>query len=112
MLIRKPITITKKNMNTCFKERQFDLLLQKNDDALTGESKTAMWNRPIFSKVRNSMKEQDNFLANPYEIEEGVLQCGKCKSNRTLSYAKQVRSADEGTTIFAECIECGNRWTM
>ena len=93
-------------------EHEIDKKLQQMDDKLTKTKVKSDWDRPIFSKVKQSMKEQDQFLTNPYEIEEGVLQCGKCKSNRTLSYAKQVRSADEGTTIFAECIECGNRWNM
>ena len=93
-------------------EELHDIKLQELDDLATGESVQSVWERNVFSKVRRSMKEQDQFLTNPYEIEEGVLQCAKCKSSRTLSYAKQVRSADEGTTIFAECIACGHRWNM
>jgi DNA-directed RNA polymerase subunit M/transcription elongation factor TFIIS len=34
--------------------------------------------------------------------------CPKCKSNRCLVIAKQVRSGDEPVTIFAFCLSCGN----
>jgi transcription elongation factor S-II len=44
-----------------------------------------------------------------YDVNEGLLQCGKCKSRNTDFTEKQTRSADEPTTKFCECYNCGNR---
>jgi DNA-directed RNA polymerase subunit M/transcription elongation factor TFIIS len=65
-----------------------------------------------FDDIRFLQEEQDNFIIKPFEIEEGVLECGKCGSKKTFSYSKQTRGGDEGTTVFAECANCGNRWKM
>lgn len=40
----------------------------------------------------------------------GLLQCKKCKSNKTDYYTLQTRSADEPATVYASCKNCGNRW--
>jgi DNA-directed RNA polymerase subunit M/transcription elongation factor TFIIS len=44
------------------------------------------------------------------EVEEGVLECSKCHSKRTISYQRQTRSADEGATTFAQCVNCSHKW--
>jgi transcription elongation factor S-II len=36
--------------------------------------------------------------------------CRKCKGKRCTYYTQQVRSADEPSTIFVTCLDCGNRW--
>jgi DNA-directed RNA polymerase subunit M/transcription elongation factor TFIIS len=41
---------------------------------------------------------------------EGILKCGKCKSNKTDYYQMQTRSADEPMTTYANCKACGHRW--
>lgn len=41
---------------------------------------------------------------------EGILKCGRCKSNKTEYTERQTRSADEPTTKFCYCYNCGNRW--
>jgi DNA-directed RNA polymerase subunit M/transcription elongation factor TFIIS len=43
-------------------------------------------------------------------IEDGILQCGKCRSYKTEYTEKQTRSADEPTTKFCYCHNCGHRW--
>jgi len=70
------------------------------------------WNHKIYKNIKKELNEQYDFMTKPFEIEEGVLKCGKCNSQKTFSFSKQIRSADEGTTVFAQCAECGNRWTM
>jgi transcription elongation factor S-II len=54
--------------------------------------------------------EQDNFIMNPFEIEEGVLEC-KCGSKRVYSYQLQSRSSDEPMTTYAQCMACKKKWT-
>lgn len=41
---------------------------------------------------------------------DGLFKCGKCKSYKTEYNEKQTRSADEPTTKFCYCHNCGNRW--
>jgi DNA-directed RNA polymerase subunit M/transcription elongation factor TFIIS len=68
------------------------------------------WNHGSFENIKFRQNEQDEFIVNPFEVEEGALECKKCGSKRTFSYSKQVRSCDEPMTTFVTCIECGNRW--
>ena len=68
------------------------------------------WNHGNFDDIKNRLSEQDNFTIKPFEVDEGVLECGKCGSKKTFSYTKQTRGGDESTTVFAVCSECNNRW--
>jgi transcription elongation factor S-II len=54
----------------------------------------------------------DRFKETPKEMErpDGLFKCGKCKSYKTEYTEKQTRSADEPTTKFCYCHNCGNRW--
>jgi DNA-directed RNA polymerase subunit M/transcription elongation factor TFIIS len=38
--------------------------------------------------------------------------CGRCKTTDISFSFLQTRSADEGTTTFCECLQCGSRWKM
>lgn len=69
------------------------------------------FNSSFWKKYRDDLEEQDSFIQNPLNIEEGVLTCGRCNSKKTISFQKQVRSADEGSTTFAQCVECNFKWT-
>jgi DNA-directed RNA polymerase subunit M/transcription elongation factor TFIIS len=70
-----------------------------------------LWDHPLFEKHKKRIQEENSFIANPIEIEEGVLECGRCGSKKTFSYSKQTRGADEPMTTFATCVECDNEWT-
>lgn len=65
---------------------------------------------PCFSEFAKIKKEQDEFMQKPFEVEEGIFTCTACGSKKTLSYAKQVRSCDEGMSVFVTCIKCKNSW--
>lgn len=67
------------------------------------------WNHPMYDHFKHKQQEEDDFMANPYDIEEGVVEC-LCGSKRTFSFQKQLRSADEGVTTFSQCVECGKKW--
>ena len=62
-----------------------------------------------FDEIRKEQKKQDDFIANPFEVSEGVLEC-KCGSNKTISYPLQTRSGDEKTSIYVCCVKCGKKW--
>lgn len=68
------------------------------------------WNHPVFSEIKNHIEEHDDFIINPFEVEEGVTTCN-CGSERVYTFQKQVRSCDEPMTTFAKCVKCGKNWT-
>jgi DNA-directed RNA polymerase subunit M/transcription elongation factor TFIIS len=68
------------------------------------------WSHPAFDDVRVRLEEEKAFIANPISVDEGVMECRRCKSKKTYSYSKQVRSSDEGFTTFIWCTECNAQW--
>ena len=76
------------------------------------------WHHENFTEIRDKIQEQNEFIKNPFEVEEGVFQCkaidpktGKiCGSRRVFSYAKQDRSCDEGTSVYCQCVACKAKW--
>lgn len=68
------------------------------------------WGHEMWNEYRQKRDEVESFLTTPFEVEEGVLECGKCGSKRTISYQKQLRSADEGSSSICQCVVCKNRW--
>ena len=65
-----------------------------------------------FDDIDDKIVERDDFINNPYTIDEGVLECEKCGSKKTISTTKQTRSGDESTTVFAMCISCNSKWKI
>lgn len=45
------------------------------------------------------------------ERASGFLVCRNCRSTHVDVDQMQTRSADEPMTLFALCLDCGNRWT-
>lgn len=76
------------------------------------KSKKVLEGASDYEEYRMKLKEHDGFLIKPFEVDEGVLECGKCGSNKTISYTKQTRSGDESTSVFALCYNCNNKWKM
>jgi DNA-directed RNA polymerase subunit M/transcription elongation factor TFIIS len=72
------------------------------------------FNHQSYDDIRLIIKEQDDYLICPFEVEEGVMECNKCGSNKVITYSKQTRAGDEGTTVFCTCsnAKCGNRWKV
>lgn len=40
------------------------------------------------------------------------IRCAKCSSSEIAFDFLQTRSADEGTTVYCTCTDCGKRWKM
>ena len=57
-------------------------------------------------------KREENFHDNRQIAKTDMFRCGKCKKRECSYYEMQVRSADESSTIFVSCLNCGNRWRI
>lgn len=71
-----------------------------------------LWEHPNLKQVRQHFYEQDNFIENPPMIDEGVIECIRCRSKRTFSFSKQTRRGDESTTVFVRCSECSKTFRI
>ena len=59
--------------------------------------------------LRERLKKQVIGSGGKKMIKEECLQCGA----KEMAYeARQLRSVDEGQTIFYECLECGNKTVL
>lgn len=67
-----------------------------------------VWNQILDIK----MKQEENFHNSKQVAKTDVFKCGKCKKRECSYYELQVRSADESSTIFVTCLNCGNRWRI
>jgi DNA-directed RNA polymerase subunit M/transcription elongation factor TFIIS len=119
-IIEKNIYInsSKDNFETEYKNITYqiclDVLDKKNFNDILNDlnNKKIYWNNPCFENISNKVAEQNDFIVNPFNVEEGALKCNKCNSKRVLSYSRQVRSSDESTSVFAHCIGCKAKWVI
>ena len=75
------------------------------------KNKQLGWNDDSFRHCREKQEEEINYITNPFEVEEGIIDCS-CGSSRTISYAKQTRGSDEATSVIVTCIECKKTWMI
>lgn len=76
------------------------------------KGKEFLFHHSKFDEIRRSIKEQEDFLTNPIQVEDGVIECKKCHSFKTFSYSKQTRASDEGTTVFVTCAKCRHSFRL
>lgn len=91
---------------------QYELSFIKDESRLRHilKHKKYGFGNTCFDKFAQIKREQDEFIEKPFEVEEGIFTCRACGSKKTLSYAKQVRSCDEGMSVFVTCIKCKESW--
>lgn len=90
----------------------YELLTVKDTSAIQQiiKDRTYGFGHAMFDETRKNQEEQDGFIQNPFDVAEGIFKCGKCGGTRTYSYSKQVRSCDEGMSVFVTCVKCKNKW--
>jgi len=75
------------------------------------KKKEILWKHFSLNNYAKEEEEQDDFIINPFQVEEGVVEC-RCGSKRVYSYSKQTRSGDEGITSFHQCLKCKAKWRL
>jgi DNA-directed RNA polymerase subunit M/transcription elongation factor TFIIS len=62
--------------------------------------------------VKECLEEMAKIREKALEGQENViyLMCRVCKSQNIEHVARQVRSADEGMSMFCKCNDCGKKW--
>ena len=69
------------------------------------------FNDPIFDRAKLREKEYFKLLLHKVKpSQQRLYTCHKCKSTNITSVSKQVRSADESSSVFNRCGDCGNKW--
>ena len=115
--IGKPASIEKKIFQLSECQNDYDSYIYQVAFDATDIEKLG-WKNNVFDNISERISEQNEFICNPFEVEEGVFQCkaidpktGKiCGSRRVFSYAKQDRSCDEGTSVYCQCVACKAKW--
>lgn len=66
----------------------------------------AIWKQSVDAM----MKKYENAYENKAVAMTTMFKCGKCKKRECTFYEMLTRAADEATTIFIRCVNCGNSW--
>lgn len=107
------------NLNPNTKLQNKNLLIQFLSKQLTEFEICKLEAKDLFpEKWKENMEkcgllDNDNNINKNISLEErpdGILKCGKCKSWKTEYTERQTRSADEPTSKFCYCHNCGHRW--
>ena len=93
------------------------LLIRLKEGEFQPEELATMDSQTIFPKnwkeLIDEKTKRDRIL---YEVRTeqatDIYKCGRCKKKMCTYYELQTRSADEPTTIFVTCLNCGKRWKM
>ena len=60
--------------------------------------------------IEEKAKRDINKFETNVEASTDTFTCRKCKQNKCTYYQMQTRSADEPSTTFVQCLNCGCRW--
>jgi|APGre2960657423_1045063.scaffolds.fasta_scaffold34448_2 DNA-directed RNA polymerase subunit M/transcription elongation factor TFIIS len=109
-------------LNTNYSDEIDDIIYEMSFEKLNGKdlktvfditkNKKLGFNHENFEKISIKIIETDTFINKPFDMVEGVNECSKCHSKRTISYSKQTRSSDEGASVFVHCVDCKYRYMM
>jgi DNA-directed RNA polymerase subunit M/transcription elongation factor TFIIS len=69
-----------------------------------------LWDHCIYDDIKNKLEEVDSFIIKPFEVVEGVSECERCGSKRTITCQKQNRSSDEPMSTICQCLNCKAKW--
>lgn len=82
--------------------------LDTSSQVVVTSSKPSAFPSTLRTKLRSDVQEVDGA---DVQMEATIKQpCEKCGCEEVRYYTQQLRSADEGSTVFYTCPECGHRW--
>jgi len=61
-------------------------------------------------RIEKKIKRDRLKFTNNVKASTDMFTCSKCKSKECTYYEMQTRSADEPTTVFVSCLNCGKNW--
>jgi len=95
--------------NTGFLQKLLSKEISPHDAAFMThqEMNETHWQELIEKK---KILDANRFNNNNAEASTTLFTCSRCKSNKCTFYSLQIRSCDEGETIFVSCTNCGKRW--
>lgn len=64
---------------------------------------------PVYQRVAMRQMRREATV-DPASVPDGAYTCSKCKSKKTVFTSMQIRSADEPSTQFVRCLNCGKAW--
>lgn len=76
-----------------------------------GESSSPIFDERIWSKEKQQHQADLERAQKAVTVQQGVVQCPKCKSWSTTSVESQNRSGDEAMSYTSVCFACNNRWS-
>ncbi len=103
------------NLNKRSKLGNRYLLKQVRDKAIDLKNIALMTPQELFPDhwtdiIRKNELNKEFLYKKQEEAFTTLYTCGRCKQNKASYFLKQVRSADEATTVFFTCLNCGNKW--
>lgn len=92
-----------------------EILKQIIDDEITPQTFVFMTHQEMntehWRQFLEDKKQRDaTKYTNNIQASTDMFVCKKCKSKKCTYYEMQTRSADEPTSIFVQCIDCGKSW--
>lgn len=64
------------------------------------------WTKLIEKKIKRDASKFNTGV----QASTDMYTCKKCKSKKCTYYELQTRSADESTSVFVTCLDCGKNW--
>jgi len=83
-----------------------EISMQELEKMTNQEMRPDIWDELIEKKKKKDLLK---FKENEQAFTD-MFHCKKCNQRKTSYYELQTRSADEPTTIFITCLNCGKKW--
>jgi len=92
-----------------------DLLLQLKNEEISHQTFAFMTHQEFNQKhwkdaIDRKIKRDASKYTNNIQASTDMFTCKKCRSKKCTYYELQTRSADEPSTIFITCLDCGKHW--
>jgi DNA-directed RNA polymerase subunit M/transcription elongation factor TFIIS len=93
------------------------LLVRLEEGEFQGQDLSSMFPHSIYPEkwvdiLDKKMKREQKFHDTRQIAKTDKFRCSKCRKRECNYYEMQIRSADESSTIFVSCLNCGYRWRI